>query len=465
MINFLQLRIKVTFNKIKDLIIKKSMLKKTTLLMLLLPIFMLAQHTITGTFSPAEDYKFALLYKVIPTNSVYIKNTEVNEEGHFTFKMDSTLTKGMYRIVYALPQEEYNFDVIYNGKEDVALTFNTETGIEYQESIENKLVNSYTYSMSLVSQSIGNFFNQQSRDTLALASIFKTQLETQANYEEAAIETIALHFIKANRPYIPKDFEDIKTYIENLKTHFFDYVDFNNEILQSSNFLIERMLNYVFGMISEGDDEVSTYKRNIDAVFLAMKDADIVVKKRLLEVLWQQMVDTNFEDIANYVSDTYLIEIAETLNDEELVNGLKLFKSLAIGNVAPDFSWEAEEEGLKTRKSLSELNTAEQYVIVFWSSTCSHCLEEIPQLQTYLKSLEKDKLQIVAIGLEDEPFRWRNETFNYPEFIHVLGLGKWQNEIGISYNVTATPTYYVLDSNKNIIAKPDDFEALKKFFN
>ena len=89
--------------------------------------------------------------------------------------MDSTLTKGMYRIVYALPQEEYNFDVIYNAKEDIALTFNSETGIEYQESIENKLVNSYTYSMSLVSQSIGNFFNQQSTDSLALASIFKTQ--------------------------------------------------------------------------------------------------------------------------------------------------------------------------------------------------------------------------------------------------------------------------------------------------
>ncbi len=34
--------------------------------------------------------------------------------------------------------------------------------------------------------------------------------------------TIALHFIKANKPYIPEEFEDIKTYINNLKYHFFD---------------------------------------------------------------------------------------------------------------------------------------------------------------------------------------------------------------------------------------------------
>jgi thiol-disulfide isomerase/thioredoxin len=439
------------------------MFKKTTLLMLLLPIFAVGQHSIKGKFSPAKDYEFALLYKVTPTTSIYIKNSEVNQEGGFTFDMDSTLTKGMYRIVYALPQEEYNFDVIYNAKEDVVLIFNSETGIEYQRSIENKLVNSYTYSMSLVSQSVGNFFNQQSTDSLALASIFETQRETQNSYEEAAKETIALHFIKANRPYIPKDFEDIKTYIENLKAHFFDNVDFNNETLQSSNFLLERILNYVFGMISEGDNEITTYKRNIDEVILAMKDADIIIKKRLLEVLWQQMTDTNFEDVAHYISDAYLIEIAETLKDEELVNGLKLFKSLAIGNVAPEFSLEIDEEGKKTTKTLSELNTAEEYVIMFWSSTCSHCLEEIPQLQEYINSLEKDKLQIVAIGLEDEPFRWRNETFKYPEFIHILGLGKWQNEIGIRYNVTATPTYYILDKDKKIIAKPDDFEALKKF--
>jgi len=100
---------------------------------------------------------------------------------------------------------------------------------------------------------------------------------------------------------------------------------------------------------------------------------------------------------------------------------------------------------------------------VFWSSTCSHCLKEIPLLQSYIKTLETGKVQVVTIGLEDKPNRWQREILKYPEFIHVLGLGKWSFPLVQIYNVTATPTYYVLDKDKIISAKPYDFETLKKF--
>ena len=67
--------------------------------------------------------------------------------------------------------------------------------------------------------------------------------------------------------------------------------------------------------------------------------------------------------------------------------------------------------------------------------------------------------------MEDKSNRWENESSKYPEFIHVLGLGKWKNEIGNSYNITATPAYFVLNKDKKIIAKPYDFETLMKFLN
>ncbi len=456
---------KVTVLSVWCIIKKEFMLKKMLYAILLMPMFVVAQHTIKGTFSPAEDFEYAILYKVTPTTSLYVANTQVDKKGNFEFQLDSTITKGMYRLVYAVPQEEFNFDIIYNAKEDVSLTFNTETGVKYNTSVENTLINSYTTSMSMVSQSIGNFYRQQSTDTLALAAIFKTQKETQVEYGKAAEGTIALHFIKANSPYIPEGFEDISTYIKNLKAHFFDHVDFDNEILQSSNFLIERSLNYVFGMTSKEDNEVISYEKNIDEVYAAMKDANPVIKSTLLEILWQQMVDANFEAVANYIADTYLIEIAQTLNDIELVDGLTLFKSLSIGNKAPEFNVDLGEGVNKTEVSLYDLDMAQEYVVVFWSSTCSHCLNEIPKLQTYIKSMSEGKVKVIAVGLEDETTLslWEKAIVNYPEFIHVLGFGKWNNEIGNSYNVTATPTYYILNANKKIIAKPYDFEAFKKY--
>ena len=159
----------------------------------------MAQHTIKGVFSPAEDYEVALLYKVTPTVSKYITNSEVKKDGSFQFKLDSTATKGMYRIVYGAPQEDFNFDVIYNTKEDVVLTFNSETGVAFQSSTENKLLASYTSSMSMVTNSISKYFKDQSKDTMALKSIFKTQREAQANYEKLGKGTMALNFIKANK--------------------------------------------------------------------------------------------------------------------------------------------------------------------------------------------------------------------------------------------------------------------------
>ncbi|WP_418602265.1 TlpA family protein disulfide reductase [Hwangdonia sp.] len=439
------------------------MLKRIVALAVLLPNVFFGQHTITGTFTPAEDYNVALLYKVTPTVSEYVTNSEI-EDGVFEFKLEATATKGMYRIVYAIPQEDYNFDVIYNGKEDIELAFNSETGVEFKSSSENKLLASYKNSMSMITHSIGKFYREQSKDTLALKSIFKTQREAQSNFESLAKGTIALEFIKANTPYIPKTFEDVKTYVANLKTHYFDHVDFTNKTLQSSNFFDERMLNYVFGLSYDDVDEFTNYINNIDAFCNAMKNAPTETKRVLLVDLWQQMVDLGYENVANYISETHLIDVAKTLNDEDLVKGLRLFKNTSIGSKAPDFSFQIEKSGVKTNKKLSEISTAERYIIVFWSSSCSHCLDEIPQLQTFVKTQEAGKLKVIAIGLEDEPQAWKNLIDNYPEFIHVYGEGKWENKIGDAYGVTATPTYFILNKAKEIVAKPEDVETLKMFF-
>ncbi|WP_338356110.1 TlpA disulfide reductase family protein [Yeosuana marina] len=436
------------------------MLKQIIVSVFLLPSVFFAQHTIKGTFTNAEDYKHALLYKILPVSTEYVTSSEVKKDGSFELQLDATVAPGMYKIVYAIPKDEYSFDVIYNGKEDIELTFDSEKGISYQQSTENKLMSNYSSSMTKISQSIGNFYRQVSSDTLALMTIFKTQRETQKNFEDAAKGTIALEFIKANRPYIPNQFEDIKTYIGNLETHFFDNVDFNNKTLQSSSFLLDRMYNYVLGMTTSGDDKLDSYKKNIDAFYLAMKDAPIIIKSSLLLQLWEKMLDLEEESVANYISDAYLLDIAKSLNDQVLVNGLLQFKKTSLQSKAPDFSLDGTDNG----KKLSSLNGSDYYVVVFWSSECSHCLHEIPILESYIETLPKGDVQVVAVGLEDDDKNWSKKIKDFPDFIHVLGLGKWDNKIGDDYNVTATPTYFVLDKDKLIIAKPDTVEDLKSFF-
>ncbi|GGZ75438.1 peroxiredoxin family protein [Algibacter mikhailovii] len=439
-------------------------MKRFIFTLFLIPGLLLAQHSVKGIFTPAKSYNVILLYKVTPTISEYVANAKIDEHGHFEIQLDSTLEKGVYRMVYAVPQEDYNFDVIVNGKEDIELSFNAETGVTYQNSFENKLLSSYTNSMSMVTQSIGNYFRERSTDTTALNTIFETQRTTQENYENAAKGTIALEFIKANKPYTPSGYLDIRSYVKALKTHYFDYIDFNNPVLQSSSFLTEKMLNYVFGMSSRSKDKVATFKTNIDVVCNKMKGAPKEVQRVLLFDLWQQMVDLKMESVANYISETYLMDVAVTLNDQDLLRTLILHRDLSNGTKAPDFSLDVIENGTTVTKKLSELDLPDHNIIVFWSTGCSHCLDEVPQLQKFINGIEALEVKVIAIALEDEPTKWNELQKTYPEFLHVYGEGKWDNDIVESYGVKATPTYFILNKDKEIIGKPEDIEALKAFF-
>ncbi|MFW2377166.1 MAG: TlpA family protein disulfide reductase, partial [Cellulophaga baltica] len=95
-----------------------------------------AQHTISGTFTPAEDYTWLIAYRIKPGTQAYTADTAI-QFGKATLDMPENAEPGMYRLVYAVPQEEYNFDVIYNGKEDIVFTFNSDDGAAYTNSIEN----------------------------------------------------------------------------------------------------------------------------------------------------------------------------------------------------------------------------------------------------------------------------------------------------------------------------------------
>lgn len=430
---------------------------------LFFPLMLLSQQSIKGTFSPASDYEWVLLYKILPTHSDYVADAKLDDQGNFEIKLDSTHSEGMYRIVYAMPQDEYNFDLIYNAKENIEFTFNGNSGLEYKKSAENQLMNTYTSTMTKISSSIGNFYRQGSKDETAFLEIFKTLDNAQKEFEDMSKGSIAYNFIYANRPYIAKEFQNVNTYISNVKKGYFDHVDFNNEILQSSNFLIERVLNYVFGMTSGSGNPEQIYKENIDVVANELSDSSLEVKKMILGVLWQQLADAKYEPLANYITDTYLLEIAEKLNDQTLLDMLIPFRNTSLGMIAPDFEMEVVQDGNSRKVKLSEYDVAEAYVIVFWSSVCSHCLEELPQLHDYISGFQDGKVKVIAFGLEDDVYRWKSETYNFPEFQHVVGLGKWENKTGNAYNVTSTPTYYVLGKNKEILAKPEDINALKTF--
>jgi len=108
------------------------------------------------------------------------------------------------------------------------------------------------------------------------------------------------------------------------------------------------------------------------------------------------------------------------------------------------------------------LNNAETYILVFWSTECSHCLNEIPQLYEYTK--DKTNIHVIDIALENNAADFEKYIQKFEKWSNILGLGKWENNIARDYEIISTPTYFILDKNKNIIGKPEFIEDVKAFF-
>jgi thiol-disulfide isomerase/thioredoxin len=439
------------------------MLKKIFLLLFLIPLATFAQHTITGSFSPAEDFNYVILYRVEPTKNYYTTDSNKDEKGDFNFVLDSTNGPGVYKVVYGIPQEQKNFDLVYNGEEDISFAFSETEGVVFSASEENQLLAAFEAQMYQIQKDLITGYQTEPVDESHVVSLFKEQELLQNEFEKQANLGIAVHFIKANRLYTPSKFEDFKTYVKNRKDTYFKNVNYADEILQRSSFLDDNAKGYIVGFVNpEAPDE--SYIANINDVAKALETTSITYQKTLWHSIWSYLVTRELFNASKYLANNYLIPVAKMDKDTSMVNTVFKFQNLTIGSEAPNFSWE-EEVGGKTKTIwLNNLKPAENYLIIFWSSACSHCLDEIPKIHTSVKDVPENKLKIIAVGMEDEPYSWKNLTYDLPRFTHVYGAGKWDNDIAKTYDITSTPTYFVLDSKKRIVAKPETLEELMRGF-
>jgi thiol-disulfide isomerase/thioredoxin len=427
-------------------------MKKLFTILIVLPFITFAQR-VKGTFSPAEDFTYAFLYKATPDGANYVDRGKLDSQGNFEIALDSTVEPGIYKIVYAIPPEENNFDFVYDGKETVAFNFNYESGVNFTESDENKLWSSYLKSMDMVNQTITNYYSKNNKDKKGFKSIFNVLKDTQLAYEESANGKLVSAFITANRPYIPTKYEDVDTYSKNLKEQFLSQIDFSNYLLQSSSFLVDRITAYVFNIVENPSEEI--YKGLVDDVARSISDDDLIIKTSLLEILWQRFVTLENHNLANYITDSYLFDLANKTENIVLAETITSYKNTSLGTKAPNFNILLEDG----KTSLHSLEGAKNYLLIFWSSACGHCLNELPKVKELVAS--NPNLKVVAYGLEETDTKWLEEIKKYPNFIHVLGLGKWENPMVKTYGVAATPMYFLLSESKIIMAKPYAFEDLE----
>lgn len=452
------------------------MMKNILAFILLISSFASAQNTVKAIMTPKLETDWVILYRVNGTKKEYVKDTKIKLDsllingekkavGTFNFTIPSYAEAGTYRINYSL-KGATSVDFIYN-KEDVSLIFNpnlpNET-VAFTKSEENVLHKKYLKDISIV---------QQKLDSIQIETLQNPTIDSKENYKIALknVDSVQLHyqvitkekyiapFIKAiARKNNPELLTSINDYMSNLKNSFFDNIDFSRKTLVNSSFLIDKTLEYVF-YINYSDDtntQQNLYKTAVKTVL--SKITDVNYKKEIIEFLVQQFEGSQNLQLVDYLFENHYNKLPEAVQDNVYKKEKLALLAAEVGRIAPDFSW--EEKGKKFK--LSTLNDAESYVLVFWSTSCSHCLREIPQLHTYMK--DKKDMKVIAFSLENDAFVWQNYAkTNLYGWHNVLGLKKWKNETARTYQVYSTPSYFILDKNKKIIAKPNEIKDVKEF--
>ena len=417
-------------------------MKKVLILFLFISSLLQAQYSIKGSLQPVKKYQWALLYKVEGARQVFVKNSEIKAEkakGSFEFTLPADAKTGSYRVTYDLQNNGY-VDFLFN-KENVEFEFNpnnAEGTTVFKQSKENKLYKEFLSDNSAIQYKIDSlqsiYFKNRSAETAkSYKNLVQELKKTQNRYLQNAQGSLAYHFIKAtNRYNSPEIVTQAQQYLDGAVTHFFDEIDFSNENLYNSSFLIDRIADYVFYMNFSRDPETqkALYKK---ASTIALKNAEIV--------------DYLFSD--HY--DKLPKENQNTAFKDRIISEMKV----AIGRVAPDFSWKENGKDL----SIANLKDNMSYLLIFYSTGCSHCLREVPQLFEFMK--DKTNTKVIAFAMETDDKTWLKYKNTMPGWHHVLGLGKWENKIARTYQVNSTPTYFVLGMDKKIISNPEKLEDLK----
>ena len=446
------------------------MLKKILFLFLLFTTLVNAQHTITGKMNPPEKFSWIVLYQLKGAKQDYIVNTTVTN-GEFTMTIPKTATPGTYRLIYDI-QNRLFVDVIYNN-EDISLTFNPlhpNQSIKFSTSNENKIYQQYLKAILKPQQQLDSlqvvYFNAtDSKIDKKISELYQKQYAnlqaTQQQFETLSKEKLVNHFIKASKRYNAATPQKVPSeYLTEVKNHFFDAIDFNDNVLLNSTFISDKINDFIFYMNSS-DDKATLTKLRKEAIteVLSKIKGNPKLSKDIQEGLLYNFAQQQDITLTNHVLNSY-IQLPKELQDVAFIGDIKGQLRTAVGNMAPNILWTKDSKP----KSLHKLYGSPYYLVVFWSSTCSHCLKQMPLLRDYLKN--RNDVEVIAIGLETEESKagWKDETYYYPKWTHIYGKGKWKNTFARDYGVNATPSFYLLDTQKKIVAKPDDVEELKQFF-
>lgn len=424
----------------------------------------LAQNQIKGSFTGPITIEEVILEKYGLQPQIIQTSRVLNNS--FSINIPHDIAKGVYKLSYKSGQSSSGFDLIINNKENIVFTLPLSSSQFINPEFKAYTLNKIWYNQQAHFQKL----NQKIATLKQAWVLYPDQSDAiVAELEKSLInlvnqQSIDLQNLSITHPYIafliknkqlPEGFnpqihpEEQESYSIN---QFWTNINTNNVDLINTPFLNTHIYNYINYHIQKSKN-ATTQNRNtiltscVDKILDHFSNPE--TRKYTVNYLTQGFKQLGNEFVLQYLDETYA-EIEQCDNPNDLNLRLEGYKKLKPGNQAPPI--------LVSNKNIIEQETGQETILVFWASWCPHCMEEIPQLNNWVKD---KSINIVAVSLDYEESHFNKAKMNLTEMYHYCDFKKWESKPVKDYFIKGTPTYFHLDKNNKIKQKYTSFDAIK----
>lgn len=445
-------------------------------------------YEIKVTFKPFKD-QFIYLGHYFGKQYPIIDSAKLDANSQAVFKGNKKLPGGIYLIGY--PGKAGFFEILIDKQQHFSVIADTATiknGSQFVNSTDNTIFTSYQQAVAVWGKEIAISRKQLSeaktkadstvitKRMIALDSQIKVYREDVIKKNPGTILSVLLNAMK--EPVLPESLKNPKNREDSLaayryyKNHYWDGVDFWDGRLAYTTFFEEKVDKYYSEVVMPHPDSVI---KEIDYM-MAYASVNTEMTRLLLLKFVNRYLNQKF-----MWEDAVFVHIFEKYFSQKdypwlTQQGKKMITDRAYNLMANITGQPAAEVELPDSTGImrSLYQQPSPYTIVmFWDPTCGHCKELAPKLDSvYHAKWKTSGVGIYAIAKETE-----GTKTTWLKVIGDLGLKGWthvyyskaadkaridSNIPGYSqlYDVQSFPTLYLLDKDKQIVAKKLTLEQI-----
>ncbi len=403
----------------------------------------------------------------------------VSKTGQAIFKGNKTLPPGIYAIVF--PGKRLSADFLI-GKEKVQnITIKADTNnllnMQVSGSAEDVLFRQYQQYVAkqgkLLNQERQAFLRSTTKEDSTLHEKKYKEYNDELNGYRMSIVTqkpnsmmaILLNAMK-EPPYPPTKPVTRQDSINNYqfyKAHYWDGISFMDDCVVRTPFFKTKLENYYREIMPQSSDSII---KDIDYKLLLARNAPEVYKY-MLNWLTDEYINPKYmgqDAVFVHLFNKYHSKGVSTWLNEKQMEAITRRAYMLMANLVGEKAANLDLIDINGKThSLYDVN-ADFIVVSFWDPNCGHCKEEMPRIDSLYKANWKDKnVKIYAVMTEGDTTAWKkyiadHQLDYWTNVYQSLEMMMEEKKMQMAsykqlYDITQTPTLYLLDKEKRIIAK------------